>query len=451
MSAYGEEQARGWVHLAGGSDDWLRARPEGHMNGSFQQNHQGGEWPEQPPRAEPPQVPGPRGPYSVVPPAPSSDGPVAGAGGSGGPGGPHGPGGSGGGSIGTGGGGEEGDDEGDSAAESALRRMLHDSVRDIEPAPQSLDYLRHAIPARRANRRRALAGAAAAVVLAGVGVPTLASAGLMPGISSDRSINAADSHGQNDGAGGQDSRLSQGPEGALGGAGGSGQGGRSDGSVSPSPSAGKTDGGANGNDNLVTSAPSCTRQQLGSGTADVGNPASDGKIYGSFRVENTSGDACAVEGDGVVGASAHGEADIDRINVVDHTPGDAAVGLPDPDESPEAVVLRPGEAYLVKFAWIPSECPKSDPSPKSETGDGPGGTQGGSNGDSSSTGGSNGSGGPGEPGGGDGGTEGGGGGEEDASVVLTHTPDVGDPPAADTTLDGECAGTLYRTGVLSSP
>jgi hypothetical protein len=335
-------------------------------------------------------------------------------------------------------------------------------VGAVEPAPETLAYLQHAVPARRAQRRRAFAGAAAAVVLAGVGVPGLASSGLMPGLPGDSSYNAADGHGSSQSGGGlEQPGISQGADGSLGGVGA--DGGKSGGgdSASPSPSEGKQNGGAGKDDEMYTSAPSCDRQQLGDGTAHEGIPRPDGKLYGKFRVVNTSHDACTVEGEGAVGALAQGRADIERIKVVDHTTGDPATLLPDPDSVPEKVVLRPGEAYEVRWAWVPENCGPAGPNePKTDDIADPGG-----NGSGGSTGGSAGPGGAG-PGGPSGSTTGstggttgesagaseGGGGDTDkkSSVVLNHTPDVGEPVAADTELEGACAGTLYRTGVLAA-
>lgn len=193
---------------------------------------------------------------------------------------------------------------------------------------------------------------------------------------------------------------------------------------------------------------------------DEGSPGSDGKVYGSFRVVNTSTEACTVEGEGLVGASARGRADVERINVLDHTSGDAATGLPDPDLAASELVLKPGEAYEVKWAWVPTDChgpgpkPRAEPPPGEDNGPG-GGNGGGPGGPGGEDGGPGG--GPGGPdvpatGGNEGDPGGGNGGQTDkkASVVLSHTPDVGDPATADTELEGACAGTLYRTGVLAA-
>ncbi|MGW8378553.1 hypothetical protein [Streptomyces sp. ODS28] len=361
-------------------------------------------------------------------------------------------------------------------SEEALRQLLRDSVRDIEPSPEALPHLRRAVPARRTHRRQALIGAAAAVVLGGAGVPTLVSAGFVPGVGDDEKPASAESasphgadgdggHSRGKGASSHDSGKDTGDKGTGGhGTGGSG------GSGPPSPSAGSSAGtGADPSDTLAVSAPACERDQLGDGSAE--SAASDGgrKVYGSFRVVNTSPDTCTVEGEGTVLASGTGRAESARVQVVDHTSGDPAAGLPDPATSPEELVLKPGQAYRVEFAWIPDDCPASgsgsgSPSPKSADepdGSASPGTDGGgtsSGGDSGgggtpSTGGSE-TGGTDSGGSGSGGDQGGtgdSGGSGDGgagSVKLTHTPDAGDPQAAETSLNGSCTGTVYRTGVL---
>lgn len=396
--------------------------------------------------------------YPTVVHLPVPRGPGGAGGGRGGPGSPGGGGHSGDG--GPGGPGGDGGDGGDSEMEAELRRMLHQRVGHLEPAPESLAYLRHAIPARRAQRRRALAGAAAAVVLAGVGVPSLIGTGLMPGLTGDTQSNSGGSHEQAQSAGGAGGQGdAQGPGNAAGGADGGASGGK--GSKSPSPSEGGETEGAGSNDDIAASAPSCGRHQLGDGSAAEGPPDSSGKVYGSFRVVNTSGEACTVEGEGAVVAAARGIADTERINVLDHTAGDDAAGLPDPNLAASQLVLKPGQAYEVKWAWVPDEChPPGPPKPKAEDGEGPGGRPGGNNGDSGGNGDdgedSGGPAGSGPGGSGPGGDEGGpGGGDGDhtdkkASVVLSHTPEVGDPAVAGTELEGACAGTLYRTGVLAA-
>ncbi len=56
-------------------------------------------------------------------------------------------------------------------------------------------------------------------------------------------------------------------------------------------------------------------------------------MYGSFRIANVSGTDCTVSSNGTVGVTALGAADPLKINVVQHTAGDAASGLPTPRRS----------------------------------------------------------------------------------------------------------------------
>ncbi len=208
---------------------------------------------------------------------------------------------------------------------------------------------------------------------------------------------------------------------------------------------------------MAATSPTCDRDQLGQGTAKVGRPDKEGRIYGSFRVVNTSDHACTVDGGGVVSAAAHGSTQSSHISVVDHTTGDAASGLPDPATAPREVILKPGQAYAVEFAWIPAV---------GGTGGcttGGGGTPtpgGGSGGGSPSPGTSAGAGtsskaadtastevlsaGGAKPTGDDPGTP-----QPTGSVQLTHVPEVGEPEAASATIPGACAGTIYRTGALA--
>jgi hypothetical protein len=258
---------------------------------------------------------------------------------------------------------------------------------------------------------------------------------------------------------------------------------------------------ADPSDTLAVSAPACERRQLGDGSAQ--SAATDGgrKVYGSFRVVNTSEDACTVEGEGAVDASGSGATGGSHIQIVDHTSGDPATQLPEPAAASDELVLKPGQAYQVGFAWIPKDCPASSSpspeagaaeknvaeSPRGEAGDPDGtatggesaGTTGGppssgppdsgppssgprdsgppSSGDPDSggpdTGGGGSEGGDGEGAGESGGAgagagDGGGKGGAQRSLRLSHTPEAGDPAAAETTLNGGCAGTVYRTGVL---
>ncbi|MGY0060284.1 hypothetical protein ACWY4P_27700 [Streptomyces sp. LZ34] len=330
--------------------------------------------------------------------------------------------------------------------EDALRSLLHSAVDELEPSPDSLEHLRRAVPARRTRRRQALVGAAAAVVLGGAALPALVHVATTSG-SDDRPAMAGSSHrtpgpGQDkhgEGSGGKETgrpsdngsgekqdkgedgkkdRPSRKPEGDSGG-------------VAPDPSS-----------TLNATSPTCARPQLGNASGSAGVADAEGRIYGSFRVVNISGTPCTVVGGGVISPSAQGGADASRIFVVDHTSGDAAGGLPDPSTAPGQLILKPGQAYEVQFAWIPqsgggtsgcsntSTTPTPDPTPDSA--------------DSADGGPSDG------PGDGSGNGGGGDGGEQPAgSVLLGYTPEAGDPAATSVTLSGACAGTIYRTGLLA--
>lgn len=364
--------------------------------------------------------------------------------------------------------------------EDAVRRLFQESVRDIEPSAGSLEYLRHAVPARRARRRNAMVGAAAAVIACGVAVPTMLHADFVPGGEKPmhNAGHSEDHVPQEQRTGGGD--QGEGPAGSAADEGQSGE--NRGGTETGAPSSGSSSV-PDPTSSLGPLSPTCTRLQLGD-TAGGHQPAdAQGTVYGAFRVVNTSTDSCTVEGDGIVLVTAQGSADSTMIQVLDHTTGDAATGLPDPVNLADEVVLEPGAAYEVRFAWVPSAdggCSTSTPPPGGTGGEGGDGTQSGGQtpmgtagseadaGDSGGT--SGGEGGDGEPapggsegsgsgGLGTGGTDGGGstgggstggGGEDPApgSVLITHTPEAGEPAADSVLIEGACAGTVYRTGVL---
>ncbi|MGW2325727.1 hypothetical protein ACWC5C_08185 [Streptomyces sp. NPDC001700] len=334
--------------------------------------------------------------------------------------------------------------------EQALRRMLRHAVDDLEPTPHSLEQLRRAVPARRARRRQALVGAAAAVVLGGAALPALVHVTSASNASNDRPANAASSHrtpqggdngGRGEGSGGKDPdgpsdkartehRDHKGKDGEKG-------------EDKPSKGAQGGDSGGTAPDptsTLNATSPTCSRTQLGGGGGSAGAADGEGRIYGSFRVVNTSGQACVVEGDGTYGVAAQGAADPAKVFFVDHTAGDAASGLPDPATEPGTLILQPGQGYDVRFAWIPasgggtSGCPTSGgdtptTSPSPDAAGGPADQPG-----------------SGEPSG----APGGGGEQPAASVQVSYTPEAGEPAIGGVTLNGACAGTVYGTGLLAS-
>lgn len=403
----------------------------------------------------------------------SSDGPARGggpggsahgggaAGGSGGgprgtgPGGGSGSGGSGGGPFGGGpfgGGSDDPDDANDPDGlhgdELALRRLLQQAVQEIQPGDAALERLRHAVPARRARKRQALVGMAAAALLVGTAIPALVHVAGSGGDSDARpSIIGAGSNQPSQGDTGgskdrgehgkgdkvkdkedkKDKKEEKGKEGK--GKDGKGKDGKQGGATGgPDPTDDDTD---------AVSSPSCDAAQLGA-TGSVAPAEANGTVYGTFRISNTSGNSCTVSSAGSVNAAALGAADPTNVNVVDHTAGDAATGLPDPAQESSALVLKPGASYEVRFAFVPSgTCPSDggDPSPNPTPSD-TGGGNGGSGSESGAPGGATTQLVPEE-------------GTEDGKVAVSLTAEPGSPSAG-ATVPNACAGTVYKTGVLAA-
>ncbi|WP_046500947.1 hypothetical protein [Streptomyces odonnellii] len=343
--------------------------------------------------------------------------------------------------------------EGSEADELALRRLLHSAVDDLRPSEGALDHLRKAVPARRARKRQAVVGMAAAALLFGTAVPAFVHVANSAGTADEHSVNAG--HGEQAQGGTNASKDS---------GGGWKDSDQPSDKVSPAKetpskvdkpenpaSGGTTEGGsgdkANPGDAHSSSSPACSADQLGVTTAEAGAPDAGGTVYGTFRVANVSGTECSVTGSGSVRFQTGGAADQSKINVVAHTAGDAASGLPDPSQEATTVLLAPNSAYEVKFAWVPAEtCPTTgaspDPSPSggdTSAGSGTtGGTDGGTGTDAGTGTGTN--------------TESqllSEGGTMDGSVSVLHTPEPG-APVAQTTIPNACAGTIYRTGVLDA-
>ncbi|WP_405583509.1 hypothetical protein [Streptomyces sp. NBC_01190] len=338
---------------------------------------------------------------------------------------------------------------GESADEAALRALLRDAVSGLHGSPQALDHLRRAIPIRRQRRRQALVGAAAAVVLVGLAVPALVRA---TGSSRGAGVTAASASSSHTGAPGEDGHTtawgdSHGHPGQKSPAPGAGQ------QPTPPPAgAGKATSAAPTPTGTAPDAPVCASTQLGQGTSQADAPDSGGRVYGWFRLANVSDTACTVPSGGVVQAVAQGAADLSRIQVVDHTAGDPAAGLPAaPSNGP--VVLSPGQQYEVAFAWVPSGdgpggCPvppttpppttpppTDTPSDPPTTGTAGGATDPSSTGNAAST--QLGEDAPTSPAAG--------------SVVLNHTPSVGGPVVEGPVIEDVCAGTVYTTPVIPEP
>ncbi|MFI1799355.1 hypothetical protein ACH427_18675 [Streptomyces sp. NPDC020379] len=343
-----------------------------------------------------------------------------------------------------------GGDSPESLDEQALRRLLRGAVGDIEPSADALEQLRRAVPARRTRRRQALVGLAAAVILGGTALPALLHVADTGTTTDERHANTASAHnaqpetdeGLSDGVvegsgrsrpdapAGKDRQPDDGrkPEGN-----------KPDNEIKPSGSpSGIVPDPAN---TFAAVSPTCDRDQLGKGSGTVGAADKDGRVYGAFRVVNISRSVCTVAGPGTVAASARGSADSARVSVVDHTPGDAATGLPNPTAEPSEVILQPGQAYEVRFAWIPA--PDGGPTGCAKNTGGATPTPGGGSAVPSTSAGAAAEGNkpsvsdPPPP-------------PPPPSVVLSHTPDVGEPAIADTKINDACAGTVYRTGPLAT-
>ncbi|APE22470.1 MULTISPECIES: hypothetical protein [Streptomyces] len=353
--------------------------------------------------------------------------------------------------------------EGDGDDELALRLLFQNAVSGLEPSHGSLEHLRRAVPARRARKRQAVVGAAAAAVLIGTAVPAFVHVASSGGVSAaGNPVNAG--HGEEaQGGTGTETGIEggQSPDGpantgapsqgaAEGSAGKPQRPGPGISGTGPRATAGAGDG----------SVPRCEAGQLGVSGAHVGGADGEGKVHGAFRIANVSGRDCVVDGSGVVSFEARGAADPARISVIRHTSGDGGSGLPDPSQESSALVLKPNGSYEVKFVWVPSDtCPTTGTTPTptpTPTSDPPttppvtptptGGT---GNPDPTGTGGT-------VPGGSEAGADSGAapqllrrdGGTADGSVVVSHVAEPGGPSAS-ATIPNACAGTLYRTGVLA--
>ncbi|MEU7578643.1 hypothetical protein AB0B50_13660 [Streptomyces sp. NPDC041068] len=321
--------------------------------------------------------------------------------------------------------------------ELALRRMMRQAVQEIEPSERSLEHLRQAVPARRARKRQAVVGLAAAALFIGTAVPALVHVTNSRGDSNDRPSIAGNSQDAQGGSSqGKDPESGEKDPGKKpdkskekdkkgkkdkdkkdkekGGTGGGGTG-------SPDPASSE-----------AVSSPVCEAAQL-SATGSAGAAEADNKVYGSFRVSNVSDTSCTVEAAGAVSVAPQGAADPAKVVVVDHTAGDAATGLPDPSQEASPLVLQPGAAYEVRFAWVPTDtCPSEggEPTPNPTPSEGgTGTTEGGS------------------PEGMEPQLEREDGGVAEGSVVVSLTAEAG-APSAGATITNACAGTVYRTGIL---
>ncbi|MGW4550362.1 hypothetical protein ACWEN4_29080 [Streptomyces violaceorubidus] len=336
--------------------------------------------------------------------------------------------------------------DGPAPDEVALRAMLHQAVGELEPSDGTLEHLRRAVPARRARKRQAVVGVAAAALFLGTAVPALVHVSNSTGASADPSVAGNASQAQGGASQGKD------PAGGQSGIAGTGDTAEGKDKADPKETPGDKESGAatgsapSGAPSASSPAdiPACGPGSLGPAVASSAAPDSTGVVYGSFRVTNVSSGGCTVTGPGNVATAPLGAADATRIGTARHAAGDAAAGLPDPSLEAASLTLAPGAAYEVKFAWVPSEtCPT--------TGGTTGGGTGGPSAEPSPTGDTTAVVGGTSEGGGEAGptaqliTEDG---PADGSVSVTYTPEGGSGSAT-TTVSNACVGTVYWTGLLA--
>jgi hypothetical protein len=330
--------------------------------------------------------------------------------------------------------------------EPALRRLLHAAVDDLEPRAGTLDHLRRAVPARRARKRQAVVGTAAAALFIGTAIPALVHVSGSGGSGPHTSM--AGQTSQPHSGTGQDKDKDTAKGGPKNTASATGEPGKESGRPDEhSTKPGSGEGVTSDTDPSLSPplrVPLCTAGRLGSATGSVNPPDTAGVVYGTFRVANTSGTACRVTGAGTITTTGQGAADPARVAAARHTAGDAAIALPDPSQEVTALVLKPGAAYEEKFAFVPSEtCPPAggdngtdtpgttDPPPDPTPTDSDSGTPAGGP-DSEvaipqllAT-----------------------GSTTDGSVSVTHTAQGG-APTATAVVPEACAGTVYYTGMLA--
>ncbi|PWI11686.1 hypothetical protein DIZ27_05820 [Streptomyces sp. NWU339] len=335
--------------------------------------------------------------------------------------------------------------------------MLHRSVGEMEPREGSLEYLQRAVPARRARKRQLLVGAAAAALFLGTAVPALVHVANVTG--SDANPFAIGHASETEGSTGKDKKTGGG-ETTAGGTSDRIEGTDKDGKGKEDKEKTSEPGSRTGepekagpSSSAAAGVTACTAAQLGPAVASSVAPDSTGAVYGSFRVGNVSTASCTVGGPGGVSVTPLGAADPAKVDSARHVAGDAAAGLPDPSLESAPLVLKPGETYDVKFAWVPSEtCPTDG-----GTGGGTGGETGGgteepapdpspSQEDPTTNSGTTNSG---TSTGGDIGTAAQllrADGPAEGSVTVTYTAATGG--TATVTVANACAGTVYWTGLL---
>ncbi|MFE0462611.1 hypothetical protein ACFW1A_25480 [Kitasatospora sp. NPDC058965] len=253
--------------------------------------------------------------------------------------------------------------------EQALRAMLNRAVAGVQPVTDALPRLQRAVPARRAQRRRVRAGAAAVTLLCAVGLPTLNGLGafqLSDGTTSTGPVPALSSTGSGTGSAQSPSRE---PAAPVPGPGQAQPGSTSSGSAgaSSSPTAASALPSGSVPPSMLpspTAVPDCGRGDLvDSGTTAVA-PDPAGRVSGVINVLNGSGHPCVlIEAGDVYASSGTGSS----IQVVAHVAGDPGSLIPNPVAiSPLPRLMPAGSRYQLPWVWVPDQnCTAAAPSPRS--------------------------------------------------------------------------------------
>ncbi|MCF2529169.1 hypothetical protein [Yinghuangia soli] len=270
----------------------------------------------------------------------------------------------------------------------ALRRRLQDAVSGIQPAPDALERLRAAVPARRRRRRATVLTVAATVVVLAVATPMVRTVVITDqNAAKSGEANVFPTDGSDVPGGEDDGDDNEGSERVGAGANGNGagsNGGRPparSGSPSPGASSSALPGGLPNESPapgqtapvmppVTTTAtvgptavptqlpPACTindiEQGAGTGLAAAGP---DGMAYGVVEVRNISRRDCSITGSGnVLVAAAPGNPPI-QVSIKMHEAGDPAVRLPAVLPAGQPLVVPAGAAYEFQFAWLATPGP----------------------------------------------------------------------------------------------
>ncbi|MGW0659264.1 hypothetical protein [Streptodolium elevatio] len=290
-------------------------------------------------------------------------------------------------------GGRSGDEMPDDGLPFELRRRLNDAVSDIRPAPDALDRLRAAVPARRRRRRAMVLTTVGTVAVLAVATPVVRTAVITDQTTQKSGTQADADSGENDVENANGNGADDDGEGNKDGHGslGSSSSGKADGdnppaSVStlntpltptalptfgliPTPPASVPSATAGPTITPTTAtatvgptgattpppAPACTVNDLEQGPATVlGSPGADGIAYGVVEIRNTSRRDCSIGGPGnVMVAAPPGNPPI-QVSVIVHQSSDPAVRLPEVAAPTGPLTVRKGAAYEFQFAWQPT-------------------------------------------------------------------------------------------------